>query len=155
MSRMVLAEQGHIIPIIYPQGSAAATLDSDIFSMKNASHATIILTIGAQAGAFKAIVYEADGFDDGDTAIAAAIYKEETTNSDTLGARTALAAAGVATAATNNIFYVIEVDAEDLTEGYTNLQLKLSDLDNTTYVSAVAILTGYGVQGKDQPTEIA
>ncbi|MCK9518057.1 MAG: hypothetical protein M0R74_03355 [Dehalococcoidia bacterium] len=153
---MVLAEQAHIVPIIYPQGSSGATIDSDIVSMKNASHATIILTVGAQAGDFVAKVYEADAFDDGDAAIACVVYKEETTNSDQLGDRTAVTAAdGVTTTTTNNIFYVFEIDAEDLTEEYPNIQLKLSGLDTTTYVSAVCILTGYAYQGKDQPTEIA
>jgi hypothetical protein len=153
---MVLAEQAKIIPIIYPWGSNAATKDSDVFSMKNASHATIILTVGVQAGSFTAILYECDNFTPSNaTAIAARIYKEETADSDTLADGVALAATGVATAATSNIHYVIEVDAEDLTEGYPNLQLRLSDLDNTTYVSAVAILTGYAYQGKSQPTEIA
>jgi len=156
MSRMVLAEQAHIIPIIYPQGSAAPTINSDTISMKNASHCTIILTVGAQAGSFTVKIYEADDFGNGDTAIASVVYKEETTNSDMLGDATAVVAAdGVNTGATNNIFYVFEVDAEDLTEGYPNIQMQLSALDNTTYVSAVAVLTGYAYQGKNQVTEIA
>ena len=156
MSRMVLAEQAHIVPMIYPQGSSGASIDGDIVSMKNASHATIILTVGAQAGDLIAKVYEANGFDDGDTLIDCAVYKEETTNSDQLGDRTAVVAAdGVTTVTTNNIFYVFEIDAEDLTESYPNIQLKLSGLNNTTYVSAICILTGYAYQGKSQVTEIA
>lgn len=156
MSRMVLAEQAHIVPIIYPQGSAAATINSDIVSMKNASHCSIILTIGVQAGAFTAKIYAGADFSTCDQAFNCAVYKEETTVSDTLGDRTAVVGAtGVATAATNSIFYVFEVDAEDLPEGYPNIQLQLSALDNTTYVQAVAVLTGYAFQGKNQPTEIA
>jgi hypothetical protein len=156
MSRFVIAEQGHPVPIIYPQGSSGATIDSDIVSMKNASHCSIFLAVGAQAGTFVAKVYEANAFDDGDTAIATNVYKEETTNSDMLGSRTAVTAAdGITTAATNNTFYVFEIDAEDLTEGYPNIQLKLSSLDNTTYVAAWAVLSGYAFQGVDQPTEIA
>jgi hypothetical protein len=156
MSRFVIAEQGHPVPIIYPQGSAAPTINSDIVSLKNASHVSILLAVGAQAGAFTAKLYEGSDFSDCTTELAGAVYKEETTNSDQLGDRTAVvAASGVAIAATNNIFYVFEVDVEDLTEGNTNIQLKLSALDNTTYVMAWAILSGYAFQGKDQVTEIA
>jgi hypothetical protein len=50
---------------------------------------------------------------------------------------------------------VFEVDAEDLPEGYPNIQLQLSDLDTTTYVAAVAVLSGYAYQGVSQVTEIA
>jgi 3-keto-L-gulonate-6-phosphate decarboxylase len=156
MSRFVIAEQGHSVPIIYPQGSGAATINSDIVSLKNASHCSIILMVGVQAGAFTAKVYAGADFSTCAQAFDCAVYKEETTISDMLGARTAVVGAtGVATAATNYIFYVFEIDAEDLPDGYPNIQLQLSDLDNTTYVAAVAILSGYAYQGTDQVTEIA
>jgi len=156
MSRIVMAEQCHVVPIIYPVGSSGATINSDIVSMKNASHCSIILAVGVQAGAFTAKVYAGADFSTCDQAFNCAVYKEETTVSDMLGDRTAVVGAtGIATAATSSIFYVFEVEAEDLPEGYTNIQLQLSDLDNTTYVSAVAILSGYAYQGVDQVTEIA
>ncbi len=152
-----IAEQCHVVNIIPPFGSAAATKDSDVFSMKNYAHATIILQVGAQAGSFTAKLYECDDFTPSNaTAIATAVYKEETGDGDTLGARTAVTAAdGVATATTNNIMYVFEVDAAELTDGYPCLQLKLSALDNTTYVSAIAILTGARYGGDQSPTAIA
>ncbi len=156
MAKFVAAEQGHIINLIKPQGSSGATIDSDVFSMKDASHASIILQVGAQAGSFTAILYECDDFTpNAATAIATVVYKEETENGDTLGTRTAITTSGFNTSATDNIFYVIEVDAEELTEGYPNLQLKLSALDNTTYVSAVAVLSGFAYQGSETRTQIA
>ncbi|MFZ3132769.1 MAG: hypothetical protein WA125_17110 [Desulfosporosinus sp.] len=138
------AEELHVVNIIPPFGSDAATKNSDVFTLKGHAHATIILTVGTQGGSFTAKLYECDNFTPSTaTAIATRVYKEETALGDTLGAAVAVTAAdGVATAVANNIMYVFEVNADELTEGYPCLQLRLSDLDNTTYVSAVAILSG-------------
>lgn len=152
-----IAEEGHVVNIIPPFGSAAATKDSDIFSMKNYSHATIILLVGTQAGSFTAKLYECDNFDPSNaTAIATRVYKEETADGDTLGAKVDVTAAdGVATATANDIMYVFEIDASELTDGYPCLQLKLSGLDNTTYVAAVAILSGARYASSESATAIA
>lgn len=156
MSRFVIAQQGHVVNIIPPWGSDAATKDSDVFSMKDASHATIILQVGTQAGAFDVDLVACDDFTPSNTsAVGFYLAKEETALGDTLDALTATASTGFATAATNTIMYVIEIDAEDLPEGYPNLQLKLSGLDNTTYVSAVAILSGLSYAGDTNRTQIA
>ena len=156
MSRMVLSQEAHIVSIIPPQGSSGATIDSDVFSMKDASHVTIILTVGAQAGAASFTVVECDDFvPNNTTAIGYREAKEVTTGGDTLAALTAIASTGTATAATSNTMYVIEIDSEDMSEDYPNLQLKLADLDNTTYVSAVAILTGLCFAGDTNRTQIA
>lgn len=156
MPRMLLSQEAHVINAIPPQGSAAATLNSDVFSMKDASHATIILQIGVQAGAASFTLSACDDFTpSNETAIAYRLAKETTALGDTLDALTAVAATGSVTAATSNIMYVIEVDAEDLPEGKPNLRLKLADLDNTTYVSVVAILTGLSYAGDANRTQIA
>jgi len=156
MARINIAEQGHPIPIIYPQGSAGATIDSDVFSMKDAQHVTILLEVGVQAGAFDVDLVACDNFTPSTTsAIGFKCYKEETGDGDTLGSKVDVASTGFSTAATSNIFYVIEVDEEELPEGYPNLQLKLSALDNTTYVAAWAILSGLAYQGDQTRTQIA
>ena len=155
MSKFVVAEQGHVINLIPPFGSASGTQNSEVFSMKDASHVSIIIQVGTQAGSFTAILYEGDNFTPSTpVAIAARIYKEETADGDTLGSGAALTTSGVNTATANNILYVIEFDAEQLTEGYPNLQLRLSALDNTTYVSAIAILSGFAYQGDQTRTQI-
>lgn len=152
----VIPQEGHVVQILEPWGSNAATKNSDVFSMEGYAHVDIILSIGTQAGSFTAILYECDDFTPtAATAIAATIYKEETASGDTLGAATALAATGIATSATSNIFYVISADASQLTAGYPNLQLRLSDLDNTTYLSAVAILSGARYASPESATAIA
>lgn len=156
MSRFVTAENGHPVLIIPPWGSNAPTKDSVVFSMKDASHVTILLAVGTQAGTFDVDLVACDDFTPSNTsAIPFAVYKEETGDGDTLGSRTAVVSTGYATSATNNIFYVIEVDAEELPEGYPNLQLKLSALDNTTYICAWAILSGLAYQGDQTRTQIA
>lgn len=151
------AEECHVVNIIPPLGSAAATADSDVFSMRDYAHATIILAVGTQAGSFTAKLYECDNFTPSNAvAIATRVYKEETAAGDTLGAKVAVtAAAGVDTAAANNIMYVFEIDADELSDGYPCLQLKLSGLDNTTYLSAIAILSGARYGSVESPTEIA
>ena len=143
MKGINIAETCHVVPIIEPLGSAAATKNSLVWSMENYAHVSIILQVGTQAGSFTAILYECDDHTPTNaTAIATHVYKEETASTDVLGARATMAAAGLATAETSNIFYVIEHDASELTDGYPCMQLRLSALDNTTYVSAVAILSG-------------
>lgn len=151
-----VANEGHVVNIIPPFGSAAATKDSDVFSLRNYAHATIVLQVGAQAGAFNAKLYECDDFTPSNqTAIATRVYKEETALGDTLGAKVAVtAAAGLDTPATDNIMYVFEVDADELSDGYPCLQLKLSGLDNTTYISAIAILSGARYASDQSATEI-
>lgn len=152
----VIPQEGHVVNIIPPWGSDAATKNSDVWSMKGYSHCDIIVQMGATAGAASFILYECDDFTPSTaTAIAATIYKEETDAGDTLGAATALAATGVATSTNDNIMYVISVDASQLTAGYPNLQLRFADLDNTTYLSAVAILSGARYASPESATTIA
>jgi hypothetical protein len=133
-----------------------AGVSTDVFSMKDCSHATIIISMGVTGGASTVTVEECDNFTPSThTEIAFNVYKEETDAGDTLGARTAVSASGFATSTNNNITYVIEIDAEDLTEGYPNLRLSFSNPGNATYASAVAILTGLSYQEGTTRTQIA
>lgn len=153
---MVLSQQAHAINLIQPQGSGAATINSEVFSMKDASHATIYLQTGAVGGDYTFTVVAGTNFTpSAEEAIPYRLAYEETTDGDTLGALTAVAATGTTVANTAGQLHVIEIDAEDLPEGYPNLQLKLAGLNNTTYVSAVAILTGLSYQGDQNRTQIA
>jgi hypothetical protein len=138
-----IPQEGHVVNILPPFGSAAATSNSDVWSMEGYAHCDIIIQMGTTAGAASFILYECDNFTPTTaTAIAATYYAETTDSGDTLGAATALASTGLATSANDNIMYVVSVDAQQLTDGYPNLQLRFADLDNTTYLSAVAILSG-------------
>lgn len=150
-----LAEEGHIVNIIPPVDINGGVTNSDVFSLKNYAHATIILQLGVTGAACTPTVEECDDFVPTNvTTIAHARYDEETAAGDTLSARSVKAAAGVATSTNNNIMYVFEIDADELTDGRPNLRLVLSDPGVATFASAVAILTG-GIAKGITPTAIA
>ncbi len=143
MSKINLAEQGHVVSIWPPSDIDSAARTSDYFSMANYSHASIVLTLGVTGAASTITLEESDDNAGNDTtAIAFTVYKEETALGDTLGDKVAVAAAGFATSTNDGIIYVIEVDADQLTDGYPYLVLKMSDPAVATFVSAVAVLSG-------------
>lgn len=154
MNRFVAAEEGHVVNILPPIDITGGA-NSDVFSMKGYDHATIIVQIGVSAAAFtKLIVEECDDFvPTTHNDLAHYIYKEETALGDTLGARTAVAAAGTTPSANDNIFYVIEIDAAELTEGYDKLRLEITNGANSVIASAVAILSG-SRYAKDQSATV-
>lgn len=157
MARFVTAEQGHVINILPPQ-DVAAGVSSDVFSMKDAQHATIIVQAGATDADGGNITVEAcDNFTPTThTEIAFNYYAETTDAGDTLGARTAAeAATGIDVSANDNIFYVIEIDEEELPEGKNNIRISWSACGGATYGSAVAILSGLAYQGSENRTQIA
>jgi hypothetical protein len=154
---MVIAEEAHVVNILPPQDVDTGKT-ADIFSMKNYSHATIIVTCGStNADAGNITIEECDDFDPTtDTAIDFYYYAETTDGGDTLGERTkAEAATGIDVSANDNTIYVIEIDAADLTDGYPCIELKWSDPGGATYGSAVAILTGARYASDQSATAIA
>jgi len=149
-----VAEEGHVVNILPPQ-DVAAGVSSDVFSMKGYSHATIIVQCGAtNADAGNVTIEECDDFTPtNDTAITFNYYAETTAAGDTLGAKASAAAIDVS--ANDNIMYVIEIDAQQLTDGYPNLILKWSVCGGATYGSAVAILSGARYASAESATAIA
>lgn len=156
MKGINIAEMGHVVNIL-PPVDITGGVQSDVFSMENYAHATIIVQVGVSAAAFtKLIVAECDDFTPTtDTDIAYAVYKEESAAGDTLGPRTAVAAAGLTPSAADNIMYVIEIDADELTDGYPNLRLEITNGVNSVIASAVAILSGSRYAGAESATAIA
>lgn len=138
-----VAEQGHVVNILPPIDINGAGAASDVFSLAGYQKASIILTLGVTGAASTVTLKECDDFTPSNAnAIAFNVYKEETAGGDTLGVRTAVTAAGFATSTNDNITYVIDVDASQLSEGYPCLQLAMSDPVAATVVSAVAVLSG-------------
>jgi hypothetical protein len=152
-----VAEQGHVVNILPPKDiSGGATCDR--FTMENYGHATIIVTVGVSAAAFTALIVKNCTLASGGTAtaIAFSVYKEETAAGDTLGARTAVAAAGMTPNAADNITYVIELDARELTDGYPWVEVSMTNASgNSVLCSAVAILSGARFSGDQSATAIA
>lgn len=156
MKGITIAEQCHVVNILPPQDVDTGKT-SDVFSLQDYAHATIIVTAGStNADAGNITIEECDDFTPtNDTAIDFYYYEETTAGGDTLSERKkAEAATGIDVSGNDNITYVIEIDASQLSEGYPNLVLKWSDPGGATLGSAVAILSGARYQGADTPTAI-
>ena len=157
---MNIAEQCHVVNLLPPidVDTASGVAASEIFSMENYQHATIIVQCGVtNADAGNITIEECDTFAPAnDTAIDFYYYAETTALGDTLGARTlAAAATGIDVSANDNIMYVIEIDAAQLSAGYPCLCLKWSNPGGSTIASAVAILSGARYAGNLSATAIA
>ena len=155
MKGIVLAEQGHFVNLV-PPVDITGGVTGDRFSMKNYAHATIVIQVGVSAAAWTAIILRECNAATGGTAtdIAFTMAKEETALGDTLGALAAVAAAGYTPSANNSIMYVIELDAQALTDGYEWVELALTNGVNSVIASAVAILTGARYQDDATRTAI-
>ena len=148
--------EGHFVLGVAPVDIAAGAQTSDAFSMENWSHATIIIALGVTGAASTVTVKEntaADG--SGATAIAFNYYGEATAAGDTLGARTSASASGFATATTDGIFYVIELSAEELSDGYPWVTVHMSDPGAATFASINVVLSGGRYQEVEGATAIA
>lgn len=152
-----IAEQGHVVNVLPPVDiSGGAT--GDRFKMTNYGHASIIVQVGASAAAFtKILVNECDAASAGNSnAIAYSVYKEETAAGDTLGGRTAVTSAGLTPSANDNIFYVIELDARELSDGFEWVEVSLTNASgNSVVASAVAVLSGSRYAEDQSATAIA
>lgn len=156
MPALNMAERHHFVNILPPIDISSGKF-SDVFSMAKHAHATIIVQVGVSAAAFTKIIVNAcdDFVPTTRTAIAFRQYAEETAAGDTLGAATAVAAAGYTPSAADNIMYVIEIDAEELPAGKPNLELSLTNGVNSVIASAIAILSGSRYAGDQSATVIA
>lgn len=151
----VIAEEGHVVNILPPIDiTGGVTCDS--FKMENYGHVSIVVQFGVTASAAtKILVYEqtADGV--AGTAIAHNIYKEETASGDTLGTRTAVTSAGTTPSANDNIFYVIEIDASELTDGSEWISVQITAPAASILCSATAYLSGSRYGQESSATAIA
>lgn len=150
-----IAEQAHVVNALAPVDINGG-VNTDVWSMKNYSKASILIQMGVTGGASTVTVEACDDFTPSNTtAIAFAVYKEETAAGDTLGARVAATTSGFAASTNNGIMYVIEVDAAELPVGYPNLRVAFSDPSGATFASCAAILSGPRYGGPESATAIA
>lgn len=156
MKGFVIAEAGHVINAVAPIDINGAGATSDVWSMRRYQHASIILSLGVTGAATTVTVEECDDFTPtNSTAIAFAYYAEVTAGGDVLEARAAATVAGVACSTNDGVFYVIEIDASQLTDGYPCLRVKLSDPSAATLASVQVVLSGSRYAVENSPTEIA
>lgn len=155
MKGINIAEQAHVVNILAPIDITGGKT-AQAFSMKDYAHASIIIPIGVSAAAFNKILVNqcTDVNGTGATAIPFALYTQETAGAshDTLSTRTQVASSGYTPNAADNIFYIIEIDASELTDGYDCIQLQLTNATNSVIASALAILSGARYGGKQSAT---
>ena len=151
----VLAEMGHVVLATAPIDITAGGT-SDVWSMGDYGHASIIVALGVTGAASTITVEECDNFTPTThPAIAFAYYAEATAGGDTLGTRTAATTAGFATSTNDGVFYVIEVDAAQLADGFPNMRLSFSAPSATTLASITVILSGSRYAQEASATAIA
>jgi hypothetical protein len=158
-----VAESGHVVNVLPPVDITGGTT-SQAVKLALAGHVSFILQIGASAGAPGAVTVQAGT---ATAAVGAAVagaatlpfrvYKQETAGAsrDALDAGTDVAATGFTPSANDNIFYVIEVDADALPAGSPYVQLALANTTNSVIASAVAVLSGLRLAGLSNPTVTA
>ena len=155
MKGITIAEQCHVVNAYPAADVSGGVWNTDVISLKYAAHITFIVSLGVTGAATTITVEECDNTTPSNTtAIAFDYYTETTDSGDTLSTRTAATTAGFATSTNDNIFYVIEVDAADLTEGYPYIRVHGTDPGGATYVNVVAILSGVRYQREQTLTAI-
>ena len=153
---MVLAEEAHDVLAVAPIDINGGVTNSDVWSMAEAGHASILVAFGVTGAAVTITVEECDDFTPtNSTAIAFAYYAEETAGGDTLGTRQAATTAGITGSTNDGIFYRIEIDASQLTDGRPNLRVVLSDPSAATLATVVVTLTGIRYPQEESLTAIA
>lgn len=154
MKGLWLSEVGKIVNAGPPVDINGTGLDGVYVGMAKYGHLTAIVKLGV-TGAATTITVEkdADGAGAG-TAMAFRYRKEDTDSGDTLDALTAAEASGVVCSTNNNVFYVIELDAAELGEGYPYVRVRLSDPSQATLADITYILSGAAYQQATPPTAL-
>lgn len=124
----VAAENGHVVLLLQPRGTTTTVaLTSDTISMKNWAHATILVAGGTGTGATAITAGECTGFGGtGRTALTFRYAKEDTAGGDVLDAALAWASTFSLSAGSTGVFGVIELDADELSDGYEYVQVNFS-----------------------------
>ena len=153
-SGFVVAEQGHFVQLIAPISTNTA-LTSEVFSLENWSHASIGVYCGA-GSSFTITVDECDNFTPDSAATMTFAYTQETTAAgDTLGAAlTDATTAGCSTGAGSGVFTLLEIDADEMTDGMPCLRIHTSGC-TASLMAAFAVLSGGRFQEDITATVIA
>jgi len=150
-----IAEECHVNVVRYPidvdtlAGAAMTIVNTHLYG-----HATFILTLGVTGAATTITLAEdANATPAGGTPIDFAYYSCIVDTGDVLSARTmTAAAAGFATSVNDNITYVIEVDCNQMTDGFHYLELRQSDPGAATTCACVCILSGARYTQPESPS---
>ena len=147
-----IAEQGHLVNIL-PPASAVTALTSDSFLMEGWGHASIIVQSGVGSACTITVFDSASAAASGASMVFN--YAQETSAAgDTLAALAAATTAGVAMPTADNTMMVIEINADELRDGYPWILIR-ADATTANYISAVAVLSGGRYQKDITATAIA
>lgn len=154
--RFFLAQSGHAVMALAPI-DATGGKHSAAINLKNYSHLSALIGIGVSAAAPGAITVEACTAQDGTgaTGIAFNLFKSETAAGDVLGPVVAVAAAGYTPPATDNIFYVIELDRAAMPAGSSYVRVSIANTTNSVIACIFFVLSGANYAGDQSPTVLA
>ncbi len=147
---MYLNEQGHYVLMIDPQTQTAA-LTSESISMANYDHASILIAGGA-GSASTVTVFDAATAAASGASMVFNYCQEATAGEDVMDAALAAATtAGVAIPGGTGTMFCIEIDADELRDGYPFLLIRL-DAAGSKLISALCTLTQGRYQSQITPS---
>lgn len=156
---MRLAEQNKIVYCVQPEDHNSAGIDGDSVSLENYSHVTFIIVFGELTG--NALLTVNSGATAG-TKTTAETFNYRAVAADMGGAAGDLLAAELTsasltlTAATyEDRMIVVEMDADEFTDGQQWITINLSSAASELFVSVVAILSKPRYAQNVPPTAIA
>ncbi len=135
----VIAEQGHVVQMIIPADVTAA-VTSEVMNMENWGHATILVHGGA-GSALTITVSDADSFAASGATMVFRYAIELTAAGDTATELAWATTAGVALGTATGDYLIIEVDADELGDGFNYLMINASAA-GTKILGAMAVLSG-------------
>jgi hypothetical protein len=151
-----IAEEGHVVCLLLPHELNGNAHKTDIISLKDYSHIDFIIITGAGGTAATVTVEKNPALVAGsEVAIAFKYYAELTGSGDVLDRATDAGVGGFALAATANIMYVISVDAAELGEDYTGIDLNFTDPAAGLVACVVAVLSGARYAQESSVTALA
>jgi hypothetical protein len=157
MKGTVIAQQMHAASVLAPVDITGGKTGRWM-SLAQYGHITFFIPIGVSAAAFTKILVNGatSAAGAGSTAIAFDLYTAETTTVDLLASKQRIAAAGYTPSATDDIFYVIEVDASDvvaqLGETFKYVTVQLTNGVNSVIAAVFAVLSGARFAGDASPS---
>jgi len=156
MNGFNLVENGHFVNLLSPADDNTTAATSEVFSMENWSHASIVIHKGS-GSASTIILEECTSFAGAGhrTFLPYQYAQEATAAGDTTDA--ALAAgttAGVAFSANDGTFLIFEINAAALSDGYPYVRFYF-DVNAASEWGAMAILSGGRYQKDINATAIA
>lgn len=150
-----LAIEGHIVPL-FSAASISGGVAGQIFSLKGAAKANIIISYGALAAAPGTVTVSACTDLAGDNPVAIGFDRYTQTaagaGNDVLTARTVVSSAGFTPSDVPNTVDVLHIQADQLPSGHDYLKVAIADGTNADYAAIIAVLTGVRFQGESNPS---